>query len=41
MEASKNCAQRMDTVFKDWYEVFASSSLYQLHPDWEMRDEIA
>ena len=36
MEASKNCAQRMDTVFKDWYEVFASSSLYQLHPDWEM-----
>ena len=36
MEASKSCAQRMDTVFKDWYEVFASSSLYQLHPDWEM-----
>ena len=32
MEASN----RMDTVFKDWYEVFASSSLYHLHPDWQM-----
>ena len=32
MEASN----RMDTVFKDWYEVFASSSLCHLHPDWEM-----
>ena len=32
MEASN----RMDAVFKDWYEVFVSSSLYHLHPDWQM-----